>query len=1784
MAMTTSELSIKVSSDGIAKATTDLKNLSAAAASVDAETKSFVIAQQKLNETNKNSSKSSEAAARGVTSQELSMIKAHEAVLKMNASVDRQIAAQERLNNSVAMSVRGITNQELAMVKAHEQALKMNKAFDDKAKHLDNLNSKGSIWNNTLKSMAVAASAYIGVNFAMGVIKQADAWAMMQSKLLLATGSMNSAKVVQKDLFDLSQKLRIPLEDAAQLYTRMSHPMMMMGKTTKDTMQMVESLGTALKLSGATGQEASSAMLQFSQSMNAGRLNGGEFNSIAEASPNILRAIEAELRRTGQWGENTTETLKKMGSEGKISSELLARSLQNALPQMRKDFEKLPLTFDGAMERIKNAWLKAVGEMGQDTNFTKEFAKSLASLEESLPKIANMLGVAFNFVAQNLGTIVSGIGTLVGLGVASWAYSSKEALMGMATVLRLMTASALAFMATPIGMAIAAITVTVGAGIYAYDKYTESQEASKKAAEDLGRISPDIVKSLEAEHDAALKQYKVLFKIKEVKDELAAQGQVSEIDKANAEVMDLVAKAQAAIKSDNKENIEMYQAKLKIAAVELGRLKTLNSETMALQKVNGLEAERQANAKRVQELFDKYADNTEKRDKELAKLKELTLTEKQRAELTDKINKKFEDKTPDKYKSLKESTVAYSNTLEELKQKYIELQKFGVDDKRTTSEKEYTRIQLEYSQATDKVVKAEKAKQLAIAQSKVVQENLINVETKRQKDFQDTLDSYVKEADATDKSAEKQEMLLEAYGKTEGELYNLRMIKEENKLLDMAQRGLNDELLTQQQHIVDNLRRESKARDMIGDQKALEDSKKVLDDLFDTSRVDKFENSSTKALKGVIKGFAELNKALNTYGVKQEKIAQARRANLEMNYGDFKKFSDQEAAITNKEVDYKLASYADMAEAAKNFFNEGSKGYQAMDAVSKVYHAAQMARNLTEMAMMATKGVMNQAAGDVYTAIPRMAAMAAIMAGLGFATGMFGSSGGGGMKAEDVQKTQGTGSVFGDSAAKSESIKKSLELLKASYDKLYPVNQGMLRALKNIESSMTGLSNLVLRSGGVIEGTNMGIATGQLNAKGSPVDAISSFSTTLTKALFGSSLGGSIAKFINNLWGKVTQTIVDSGIQFGGSLAAMQAGKGFNQYASVDTTKSSWFGLKKDTSNSIQTQGLSDELASQFGLVFTNMQKSLEEAGKALYGTSKGVTDALDSLVLSTSKISLKGLSGQALTDAINAVISKGLDEMAQAAFANFDQYRQVGEGYAQTIMRVANNFVTVNAVFDKLGMKLLETSDAGIKASDSFIKLFDSLEEMQSVAAEYYDKFYTEQEKQAKITEALKKQFEAMNLVMPDSIKAYRELVDNTTDPEKIATLWRLSGAFAEVFSKVEEVSKELPQIVKDAFDSLSKDAQRWLAIRNQAASLQDSIQSAMGNPQKDPAIRMQQLWDAMSKDVTPEQKLELAGQLKDLMLSKYQLEKDNMLKLIDFGKQLRTYVESLKVGALSPLTVGQKLAEAQAQYQATLAKAQGGDTAAQGMLQGKADTYLQLAQTALASSGGYTDIFNNVTNSLDSLGIESMSAAEQANQLASGQLDELKRLSEFVAGLENTADVYYNSSLTALSTQISLMDAMYQKMGIFDGMLSSIASLPAEIAASLSGKATSSVGNDEFIRALYQSVEGRVGAQIDQAGYQYWMKDLQTQSREQVGNNFIIASAQNAQANTNPTANLEARISELTTEVANLRADQKEQTGALIDAAIVTSANSTDAIVTATKESAKSSKWDSEFKAELV
>lgn len=792
----------------------------------------------------------------------------------------------------------------------------------------------------------------------------------------------------------------------------------------------------------------------------------------------------------------------------------------------------------------------------------------------------------------------------------------------------------------------------------------------------------------------------------------------------------------------------------------------------------------------------------------------------------------------------------------------------------------------------------------------------------------------------------------------DGEVVGIQLIDTDRDLYTKRLEFLNQVIAKQKE--LSRQEKEGAAKEAISPEKYGKDADKLAK---------QWQTAGSSIAKSLTDAFGKGGKAA---GEMFKAFAQGQANQLEIN----KVWVQERAAAVGLENEYQLKKEADdkknidssinqiqswggMTDAASGYFAEGSKGYQAMQAAAKVLHTAELALQIVK----GVNAVLTQGEGDPYTAFARMAAMAAIVTGLGVAISS-GGIGGGGKTAKEVQATQAAGTVFGNSDANSESIKKSIELMSKNSVLSLSYSANMLEALRAIEASMKGLTNLVARTDGLVQGTNLGIKTGQLNAVGSPTDVISRVGTAFTEAIFGPQIGGKIASFINNLWGKVKSNIVDSGLQFGGSVNSLQAGQGYNQYASVDVTKSSFFGLSKKTTNRVETQGLSSEISQQFGLIFTNLEESLKVAAVGIGLTADSVSKALDGLTIQTTKISLKDLKGDDLTAAINGVISKTMDQMAEAAFKSFDKFRNVGEGYAETVMRVANETVLVKDIYQLLGKTMNKTGLAGVELSQDLIKVSGGIDALVTNSKFFSDNFMTAREKITPVANALKAQLAELGMSHLTTVDMYKKEViaalDGTAAGNKLyASLLKLGPAFdmvadfeAERYGNQLDLQLKIAQMEKKGAD-----------VRAIVAKQREIELSKLDDSLKPLQMRVWALEDEAQAvaDVT---------EAKSKLNEAYNREKDSLQGTIDamtdLSKSLTDFANSLLLGSESTLTPEQKYMEASTQYERNLSLAKGGDKDAQGKLQEMASALLSASQVVNSNDDRYVQDFQKVQDDL--------------------------------------------------------------------------------------------------------------------------------------------------------------------------------------------------------------------------
>lgn len=427
----------------------------------------------------------------------------------------------------------------------------------------------------------------------------------------------------------------------------------------------------------------------------------------------------------------------------------------------------------------------------------------------------------------------------------------------------------------------------------------------------------------------------------------------------------------------------------------------------------------------------------------------------------------------------------------------------------------------------------------------------------------------------------------------------------------------------------------------------------------------------------------------------------------------------------------------------KSLFKEESKGYKVVSGLEKAYQASKIAFALWEkkdtIAMLAlslkahisdmlgfttaattkvaaqgavnvakgTEAVLNQGTGDPYTAFARMAAMVAAVAALGVAIGSFSGSSGG----EYVDTSnQGTGTVFGDSEAQSASIANSIDLLSENSDLMLPLTSAMLRSLKNIESSIGGVTNLILRGdlGGDFSNLEFdGMITGIMGtATNSFVKFTNELENVLTGGLSGKlgvgGLGTSIvSSVVGGLFGKTSQKVVASGLYAGNQTlgSILENGMSLSQYADVKTTKKSWFGSSSSTKTKYGS--VDDEIKQQFTLIFKGFYDSILSATDILGADLSVVQTNLENAVVSIGKINLKGLSGEEIQEKLEAVFGAAADSLAKQAFGSLEDFQTVGEGYYETLVKVASAVEEAAYYTDRLNVTAINYNDIINKQAD---------------------------------------------------------------------------------------------------------------------------------------------------------------------------------------------------------------------------------------------------------------------------------------------------------------------------------------------------------------------------------------------------------------------------------------------------------------------------------------------------
>lgn len=181
----------------------------------------------------------------------------------------------------------------------------------------------------------------------------------------------------------------VKIDAYASLYTKVGNAAKDYIKTQEDLLGITDTISQALVVGGASAQEASAVMTQFSQALASGVLQGDEFRSMAEAAPQYLDKL-AETMKIPR------EQLKKMASDGKLTAKAVIEATRQMSDYFGEKFKEMPMTVGRAMTVVGNRFSMMLDRMNRESNF--------------VTKIANLILAGFDKIETGVDKLVKAFG------------------------------------------------------------------------------------------------------------------------------------------------------------------------------------------------------------------------------------------------------------------------------------------------------------------------------------------------------------------------------------------------------------------------------------------------------------------------------------------------------------------------------------------------------------------------------------------------------------------------------------------------------------------------------------------------------------------------------------------------------------------------------------------------------------------------------------------------------------------------------------------------------------------------------------------------------------------------------------------------------------------------------------------------------------------------------------------------------------------------------------------------------------------------------------------------------------------------------------------------------------------------------------------------------------------------------------------------------------------------------------------------------------------------------
>lgn len=274
-----------------------------------------------------------------------------------------------------------------------------------------------------LGKIGTVLAGFATLSFAKSLLDTADAMQSINSQVRQVTSSETEYLSVQRQLLEVANNTRASLESTSSLYVSTSRALKDYGYTQQEILQFTEATNNAMTIGGVQAEQQAAALLQLSQALGSGVLQGDEFKSIAEAAPILLDTIAEYM------GKSRAE-IKKLGSEGELTADVLFKAISGASEKFGEQAAKMPMTMGQALTVFQNNWQSMISRLLNDSGAMSGIASIIKLIADNLNLVvpimagfavavtaatAQVIGLNVAMLANPFGLIAVAIGAVIGL-------------------------------------------------------------------------------------------------------------------------------------------------------------------------------------------------------------------------------------------------------------------------------------------------------------------------------------------------------------------------------------------------------------------------------------------------------------------------------------------------------------------------------------------------------------------------------------------------------------------------------------------------------------------------------------------------------------------------------------------------------------------------------------------------------------------------------------------------------------------------------------------------------------------------------------------------------------------------------------------------------------------------------------------------------------------------------------------------------------------------------------------------------------------------------------------------------------------------------------------------------------------------------------------------------------------------------------------------------------------------------------------------------------------------